>query len=1171
MATSLKSCSSMPIQHLIVFALTCLTATPFAGSAQDIEFAPDRLIVKYRPGTPGTRGAALSAAIGGQVVKQLSLIGADLVSLPDDWDVQDAADWYRGQFGVEYAEPDYRFYPIETIPTPLYGSASAKATVSPLYDIPDDPRFEQLWALNNTGQTGGREDADIDALEAWDVTTGDETLIVGVIDTGIDPEHPDLIDQMWVNAGEIADDGIDNDGNGFIDDIYGWDFANDDASVYDLPDVDDHGTHVAGTVGATANNGAGVIGVAHNVQIMSLKFLHNGGYTSDAIDAIQYAMDNGAHMTQNSWGGGGASLALQEAIEASGEEGMLFIAASGNSSVYTDSSPMYPAAYPSENIISVNSTNHLDELSGFSNYGLISTDLGAPGSAIMSTVPEGEYASFSGTSMAAPHVTGVAVLVYSEFPDLTYQEVKDRLMQSGDPIEALEGKSVSGRRLNAFSALDNDSIAPAAVTDLSITDDPERGAITPFAGTALTLSWTAPGDDGTTGSATAYDLRYSTSPITTDAEFADALQATREPQPGSSGSTETSTVIGLNPESTYYFAVKASDNVGNQSALSNSPDGETGLVTVLFSDGAETADSERLWDADPPWTRTSLGSSPDDSTVPLGGDWSWVTSEEEYTNGLNASLTSIPIDLSNASNPVLQFDHRYEIESGWDFGFVEASIDEGLTWSELESFTGSQSEWTSASLTLNDFTGSGAFQVRFRLQTDASVVDDGWNLDDIRLIADTEGVLLIETALDASGDTALVTLALTNKELVTGVSYQFSWAGQGESPGVHPLSFDASSLTARASSLTHSTEVDTDEHQLTGILVSTSGDGTIEPGEGPIVEYRFPLNGDLSSTGSGYITVVETGSPASGELPDISVSVPFALAEGDLSDASGNPLVAGLNVGSPLVLRDSILNADVDLDGALDINDVVVMIDFYLGRTEMSGLEMALADTYRDGRLNVVDIVRAINLVLGREIGNSPATVQTLASKSLKPRPDLAVSLGAALASATQGPSDPSSIVAEVPGGVVGLEVGIEHGASQVRGSRLLLDESEYQMVEKIGHTSSRFMIYSLSNTPLPDGSERLIALDLDQSTGSASEGRDNSIYLTEVLGVDAAGSPIYQPIDPVTAIRELLGQSALALSEKVQLDRRGNDDGVFNLGDVLSLMERSGMFSINSNDGVAR
>ena len=310
--------------------------------SQDPGFAPDRVIVKYRAGAAAIAAARLRAAGGPAVMKHLSLINADIVSVPQGWGVDETVQWYQGQAGVEYAEPDYLQFPIEGI---------APATT------PSDPRYSDQWALNNTGQTGGTTDSDIDAPEAWDVNTGSPTFIVGVIDTGADPTHPDLAPNIWVNAGEIPGNGVDDDGNGFIDDVNGWDFFHDDNSVYDPGDDETHATHVSGTVAAVGSNAVGVTGVAWQARLMILKFLGpEGGLTSGAISAIEYAVANGAHLTTNSWGGGGFSQALQDAIEASGDAGMLFMAAAGNGGADgigddNDVTPHYPSNYPLDNII----------------------------------------------------------------------------------------------------------------------------------------------------------------------------------------------------------------------------------------------------------------------------------------------------------------------------------------------------------------------------------------------------------------------------------------------------------------------------------------------------------------------------------------------------------------------------------------------------------------------------------------------------------------------------------------------------------------------------------------------------------------------------------------------------------------------------------------------------
>jgi len=300
-------------------------------------------------------------------------------------------------------------------------------------------------------------DADIDAPEAWDVTTGNSNVVVAVIDTGVDYAHADLAANMWKNPNEIAGNNIDDDGNGYIDDIYGIDAVNGDGDPYD---DNSHGTHIAGTIGAVGNNGIGVAGVNWNVKIMACKFLdaNGSGFTSDAIECIEYILNhktNGINVkvTNNSWGGGAYSQALYDAIQAMENEDILFIAAAGNNSVNADVTPHYPSSYNLNNIISVAATNSNDALSGFSNYGVASVDLAAPGSNIYSTILGKAYAYKSGTSMATSHVTGAAALVWEQNLSANYSVIKNLIMNTVDPLPSLSGYTVSGGRLNVNNAV----------------------------------------------------------------------------------------------------------------------------------------------------------------------------------------------------------------------------------------------------------------------------------------------------------------------------------------------------------------------------------------------------------------------------------------------------------------------------------------------------------------------------------------------------------------------------------------------------------------------------------------------------------------------------------------------------------------------------------------------
>jgi serine protease len=363
--------------------------------------------------------------------------------LDNNISVKDALAKLRKNSAVLYAEPDYIVHASVT---------------------PDDSSFSDLWGMNNTGQSGGVVDADIDAPEAWDISTGSHDVIIGVIDTGVDHTHPDLMANIWTNPAEIAGDGIDNDGNGFIDDMHG---INAITSAGDPMDDQGHGSHVSGTIGAAGNNGLGVVGVNHNVSIIGCKFLSasGSGSLSDALTCIDYFVDlknNGINVraTNNSWGGGGFSQALSDAITSSEESNILFVAAAGNDAYDNDAQASYPSGYPQDSVLSVASTTRTDSMSSFSQWGLTTVDLGAPGSDILSTVPGGGYASYSGTSMATPHVTGAAALAWSVNPELSAIEMKELLMSSGDDNAALAGKTASGKRLNVNNALNDADPTP---------------------------------------------------------------------------------------------------------------------------------------------------------------------------------------------------------------------------------------------------------------------------------------------------------------------------------------------------------------------------------------------------------------------------------------------------------------------------------------------------------------------------------------------------------------------------------------------------------------------------------------------------------------------------------------------------------------------------------------
>ncbi|MCW5943090.1 MAG: S8 family serine peptidase [Fimbriimonadaceae bacterium] len=643
-------------------------------------FAPDAVLVAFREAQPLAARRSVIDRLGLTPDRRVRSPFFVRLRLPRGVTVDETVRALRRDPAVRIAEPDWIVHTAQW--------------------FPNDPKFPQLYGLHNTGQTGGTADADIDAPEAWSRSRGATQTIVAVIDTGVFANHPDLAANILKDAqGKVV----------------GYDYYSFDA---DPNDETGHGTHVAGIVGAVGNNGIGVIGVCPIVRIMPLRFIGpDGGAISSAILATDFAREHGANVINNSWGGGGFSDLLKEAIERCRDANLVYVAAAGNSGASLDTGTFYPASYNRyvDNIVVVGATDHNDLIAPFSNYGT-TVDLAAPGKDVLSTVPPSldtdgtpdGYQMYYGTSMAAPLVSGTAALIVTRFPGLPYLRIKDRLLQTADRSDVYVGKVATGR-LNAFAALEVDDIPPAPPKNLRVF------AITP---STVQLRFAQSGDDGDVGRAARYEVRTASNPISPDgfglaAPAGIALPNLTVPDVRAS-------VSNLTPGQTVFVAVRAVDNVGNVSEpvsfgpIATAPafwqDQVESLPRFTAGAGTKWAITEEAWQ------------SPTHAWTDSPG--------EPYSHNANSALTlTTPMRING---PVaLRFAAKLSLEASYDYVYVEASGNGGA-WTRLLALTG-LTDWKTYSVPMVQYQGQDV-RFRFRLVSDATVAYEGIWIDDLYVV-----------------------------------------------------------------------------------------------------------------------------------------------------------------------------------------------------------------------------------------------------------------------------------------------------------------------------------------------------------------------------------------------------------------------------------------------------